>query len=81
MLTQARAPTARGRWASAAGAPAPAGCERPYHTANRRAGVARAGGTGGEPRLQRALAAIDELNARDPRRVTWQGEEQPYELA
>ena len=31
--------------------------------------------------LQAVLAEIDALNAQDPRKVTWNGEELPYELA
>eukprot|EP00775_Hariotina_reticulata_P011050 gene11050-11205_t len=33
------------------------------------------------PRLQQVLDAIDALNEQDPRRVTWQGKDWPYELA
>jgi hypothetical protein len=33
------------------------------------------------PRLQQVLDAIDALNQEDPRQVTWQGKEWPYELA
>jgi hypothetical protein len=48
----------------------------------RGAPAARALGSGPDAgRLERVLAAIDALNAKDPRSTTWKGEELPYELA
>jgi hypothetical protein len=43
--------------------------------------VVRTGGGEGSGQLQRVLQAIDDLNAQDPRRVPWQGEDLPFELA
>jgi hypothetical protein len=50
--------------------------------ARRRGRGARAApGDAADARLQRVLAGIDEINAQDPRKTTWQGQELPYELA
>jgi hypothetical protein len=51
------------------------------HTATRTNSSASSSGAATSPQLQQVLDGIDALNSQDPRTVSWQGKEVPYELA
>ncbi|WIA29511.1 hypothetical protein OEZ86_012012 [Tetradesmus obliquus] len=51
------------------------------HTTTRTSSSSSSSSAVTSPRLQQVLDAIDTLNAQDPRTVSWQGQDLPYELA
>lgn len=53
----------------------------PQLSHRRRVAASPPAAAGGSSRLQQVLDGIDDLNRQDPRTVSWQGQQLPYELA